>query len=56
MPPPDSRVRATAPEAVAAFEEYLGWMPNDVEAKRALAVSYHATGEKEIVGWRYRRG
>jgi tetratricopeptide (TPR) repeat protein len=35
------------PAAVAAFEQYLGWMPNDVEAKRALAVSYRATGEKE---------
>jgi tetratricopeptide (TPR) repeat protein len=35
------------PEAVAALEQYLGWRPNDVEAKRALAVSYRATGEQE---------
>jgi tetratricopeptide (TPR) repeat protein len=32
-------------EAGAALERYLGWVPNDVEAKRALAVIYRATGK-----------
>src|SRR6476620_5151477 len=33
------------PEAAAALERYLGWVPNDVEAKRALAGIYRATGK-----------
>ena len=32
-------------EAGAALERYLGWVPNDVPAKRALAVIYRATGK-----------
>jgi tetratricopeptide (TPR) repeat protein len=32
-------------EAAAALERYLGWVPNDVEAKRALAGTYRATGK-----------
>jgi tetratricopeptide (TPR) repeat protein len=32
-------------EAAAALERYLGWVPNDVEAKRALAGIYRATGK-----------
>jgi tetratricopeptide (TPR) repeat protein len=32
-------------EARAALERYLGWVPNDVPAKRALAQIYRATGK-----------
>jgi tetratricopeptide (TPR) repeat protein len=32
-------------EAGAALERYLGWVPNDVPAKRALAGIYRATGK-----------
>jgi tetratricopeptide (TPR) repeat protein len=32
-------------EAVAALERYLGWVPKDVPAKRALAGLYRATGK-----------
>jgi tetratricopeptide (TPR) repeat protein len=31
-------------EAIPVLEKYVGWMPKDVEVKRALAVSYRATG------------
>ncbi|HKT58609.1 MAG TPA: tetratricopeptide repeat protein [Gemmatimonadales bacterium] len=34
-------------EAAAALEQYLSWMPGDENAKRALAVSYRATGRSE---------
>jgi tetratricopeptide (TPR) repeat protein len=34
-------------EAVPVLEKYLTWVPNDVEAKRALASSYRATGQTE---------
>jgi tetratricopeptide (TPR) repeat protein len=33
--------------AAAAFERYLGWVPNDNEAKRGLAVSYRGLGQAE---------
>jgi tetratricopeptide (TPR) repeat protein len=32
-------------EATAALERYVGWVPSDVEAKRALAGLYRATGK-----------
>lgn len=32
-------------EAASALERYLGWVPNDVPAKRALAGIYRATGK-----------
>jgi tetratricopeptide (TPR) repeat protein len=32
-------------EAAAALERYIGWVPNDVEAKRALAGLYRASGK-----------
>jgi tetratricopeptide (TPR) repeat protein len=32
-------------EATAALERYLGWVPNDIEAKKALATLYRATGK-----------
>jgi tetratricopeptide (TPR) repeat protein len=32
-------------EATAALERYIGWVPTDKEAKRALAVLYRATGK-----------
>lgn len=32
-------------EAVAAFQKFLGWVPGDVNAKKALAQSYRATGK-----------
>ena len=32
-------------EAAAALERYVGWVPKDVEAKRALAGIYRATGK-----------
>lgn len=34
-------------EAIAALERYLGWVPNDVEAKRALAALYRTTGKTD---------
>jgi tetratricopeptide (TPR) repeat protein len=33
------------PEAAAAFEQYLKWVPNDVEAKRGLAGAYRGQGQ-----------
>ncbi|HEX6106468.1 MAG TPA: tetratricopeptide repeat protein [Gemmatimonadales bacterium] len=35
------------PQAVAAFERYLSWQPNDVEAKRGLAAAYRGTGKTD---------
>ena len=35
------------PQAVAAFERYLKWEPNDVEAKRGLAGAYRGAGQPE---------
>ena len=32
-------------EAIAALERFLGWVPNDVEAKKALAALYRTTGK-----------
>lgn len=32
-------------EAIAALEKYLQWKPDDLDAKRALAVSYQAAGQ-----------
>jgi tetratricopeptide (TPR) repeat protein len=34
-------------EAAAAFEQYLKWVPNDVEAKRGLAAAYRAQGQAD---------
>jgi tetratricopeptide (TPR) repeat protein len=34
-------------EAVAALEQYLGWVPNDIEAKKALAALYRSTGKPD---------
>ena len=34
-------------EAAAAFERYLGWVPNDVEAKRGLAAAYRGLGQAD---------
>jgi tetratricopeptide (TPR) repeat protein len=34
-------------EAIPVLEKYVGWMPKDVEVKRALAVSYRATGQND---------
>jgi tetratricopeptide (TPR) repeat protein len=34
-------------EAVPLLEKYLTWVPNDVEAKRALASSYRVTGQND---------
>jgi tetratricopeptide (TPR) repeat protein len=34
-------------EAVPVLEKYIGWMPKDLEVKRALAVSYRATGQSD---------
>jgi tetratricopeptide (TPR) repeat protein len=34
-------------KAAAAFERYLGWVPNDNEAKRGLAASYRGLGQAE---------
>src|SRR5438093_633898 len=33
--------------AAAAFEHYLGWVPNDNEAKRGLAAAYRGLGQTE---------
>jgi tetratricopeptide (TPR) repeat protein len=32
-------------EAIAALERYLGWVPGDIEAKKALATLYRSTGK-----------
>lgn len=34
-------------EAAAAFERYLQWVPNDIEAKRGLAGAYRGMGQAE---------
>jgi tetratricopeptide (TPR) repeat protein len=34
-------------EAIAALERYVGWVPNDLEAKKALAQLYRATGKTD---------
>ncbi len=34
-------------EAIAALEQFIGWVPKDVEAKKALAGLYRATGKAE---------
>lgn len=34
-------------EAAAAFERYLKWVPNDVEAKRGLAAAYRGQGQAD---------
>lgn len=34
-------------DAVPVLEKYVTWVPNDAEAKRALASSYRATGETD---------
>jgi tetratricopeptide (TPR) repeat protein len=34
-------------EAIPLLEKYLTWVPTDVEAKRALASSYRATGQND---------
>lgn len=34
-------------EAAAAFEQYLKWVPNDVEAKRGLAAAYRGQGQAD---------
>jgi tetratricopeptide (TPR) repeat protein len=34
-------------EAAAAFEQYLKWMPNDIEAKRGLAGAYRRQGQTD---------
>jgi tetratricopeptide (TPR) repeat protein len=34
-------------EAIPVLEQYLTWVPNDTEVKRALASSYRATGQTE---------
>jgi tetratricopeptide (TPR) repeat protein len=33
------------PAAVTAFQRYLSWVPNDVEAKRGLATAYRGAGQ-----------
>ncbi len=33
------------PAAVTAFQRYLGWVPNDNEAKRGLAAAYRGAGQ-----------
>jgi Flp pilus assembly protein TadD len=35
------------PAAVAAFQRYLSWVPNDVEAKRGLAAAYRGAGQTD---------
>ena len=35
------------PEAAAAFEQYLKWVPKDIEAKRGLAAAYRGQGQAE---------
>jgi tetratricopeptide (TPR) repeat protein len=34
-------------EAIPVLEKYVGWVPKDVEVKRALALSYRATGQND---------
>src|SRR5918997_5102245 len=34
-------------EAVPVLEKYVGWVPKDVEVKRALATSYRSTGQND---------
>ena len=34
-------------EAVPVLEKYVGWVPKDVDVKRALASSYRATGQND---------
>ena len=34
-------------EAAAVFEQYLKWVPNDIEAKRGLAGAYRGQGQAE---------
>ena len=34
-------------EAIAALERFIGWVPKDVEAKKALAGLYRSTGKTE---------
>jgi tetratricopeptide (TPR) repeat protein len=34
-------------EAIPVLEKYVGWVPTDVEVKRALASSYRAAGQTE---------
>ena len=34
-------------EAVPVLEKYVGWVPGDADVKRALAASYHATGQTD---------
>jgi tetratricopeptide (TPR) repeat protein len=34
-------------EAAAAFEQYLKWVPNDIEAKRGLAGAYRGQGQAD---------
>jgi tetratricopeptide (TPR) repeat protein len=34
-------------EAVPVLEKYVGWVPGDVDVKRALATSYRATGQTD---------
>jgi tetratricopeptide (TPR) repeat protein len=34
-------------DAVPVLEKYVGWVPSDAEAKRALASSYRATGQND---------
>ena len=34
-------------EAAAAFEQYLKWVPSDVEAKRGLAAAYRGQGQAD---------
>ncbi len=35
------------PEAIATFEQYLKWVPNDAEAKRGLAGAYRGAGQTD---------
>jgi tetratricopeptide (TPR) repeat protein len=35
------------PEAASAFEQYLKWVPKDVEAKRGLAAAYRGQGQAD---------
>jgi tetratricopeptide (TPR) repeat protein len=34
-------------EAIPVLEKYVGWVPNDVDVKRALATSYRSTGQND---------
>ncbi len=34
-------------EAIPVLEKYVGWVPKDVEVKRALATSYRSTGQND---------